>query len=157
MKQKRQDKILEIIRDHSVTTQEELQSWLSSAGFSATQATISRDIRELRLIKVLSPGGGYCYTLPMERRTGEMTLELDPMLLESIRTVDHAGNFSVVKCRSGMANAVCVAIDNAGWEGLVGTIAGDDTIFLLLRGERQAEEFSAFLGRLAETARSARK
>lgn len=155
MKDKRQEKILDIIRSHTVTTQEELQARLAAAGFSATQATISRDMRELRLIKALSPTGGYYYTVPMEQES--FTLDIDPVFLESIKTVDFAGNFVVVRCYSGMANAICVAIDTAGWNGLVGTIAGDDTIFLLLRTERQAEEFSAFLQRMVEKARSARK
>lgn len=157
MKEKRQEKILSIIQSHSVTTQEELQALLSDAGFSATQATISRDIRELRLIKALSPTGGYYYTVPLEKQMDSMTLDIDPVFLESIKTVDFAGNFVVVKCWSGMANAICVAVDTAGWDGLVGTIAGDDTIFMLLRTQRQAEEFSIFLQGLVEKARSARK
>ena len=156
MKEKRQEKILDIIQSHTVTTQEELLSRLLSAGFSATQATISRDIKELRLIKTPSPSGGYCYTLPPEQPERQ-TMDIDPVFLEAIRTVDFAGNFVVVKCWSGMANAVCVAIDTAGWDGLMGTIAGDDTIFMLLRSERQAEVFSAFLRELTEKARSARK
>lgn len=156
MKEKRQEKILDIIRSHSVTTQEELQSRLFDAGFSATQATISRDIKELRLIKTLSPSGGYYYTVPPEQPES-FTLDIDPVFLESIKTVDFAGNFVVVKCYSGMANAVCVAVDTAGWNGLMGTIAGDDTIFMLLRTERQAEVFSAFLQKMVEKARSARK
>lgn len=155
MKGKRQEKILDIIRGHTVTTQEELQARLADAGFSATQATISRDIRELRLIKALSPAGGYYYTLPPEPEA--LSLDIDPVFLDAITAVDHAGNFAVVKCYSGMANAVCVAIDTAGWEGLVGTIAGDDTIFLLLRSERRAEVFADFLWKLVEKARSARK
>lgn len=157
MKKKRQEKILDIIQGHTVTTQEELLSRLLEAGFTATQATISRDIRELRLVKALTPEGGYYYTLPRETQPDSMALDIDPVFLDAIKTVDHAGNFSVIKCWSGMANAVCVAIDTAGFEGLVGTIAGDDTIFLLLRSERRAEVFSAFLKSKVEKARAGRK
>lgn len=155
MKQNRQEKILSIIQNHSVTTQEELQARLLSAGFSATQATISRDIKELRLIKAPSPTGGYYYTVPPEPE--KLSLDIDPVFLESVKTVDFAGNFVVVKCDSGMANAICVAVDTVGWNGMVGTIAGDDTIFMLLRTERQAEVFSGLLQDLVEKARSARK
>jgi len=157
VKRERQEKILSIVKNHSVTTQEELQARLSDAGFSATQATISRDIKELRLIKALSPGGSYYYTVPPEKQTEGITLDIDFVFLESIRSVDFAGNFVVVKCYSGMANAVCVAVDTGGWDGLVGTIAGDDTIFMLLRSERQAEEFAGFLRETVAKAKTARK
>lgn len=157
MKKKRQEKILSIIQNHNITTQEELQARLSDAGFSATQATISRDIKELRLVKALSSTGSYYYTVPMQKQPESMTLNIDFVFLESIRSVDYAGNFVVVKCYSGMANAVCVAVDTGSWDGLVGTIAGDDTIFLLLRTERQAEEFAGFLQETVAKAKSARK
>ena len=84
-------------------------------------------------------------------------LNIDSVFLESIRTVDFAGNFVVVKCHSGMANAVCVAVDTGGWNGLVGTIAGDDTIFLLMRTQHQAEEFAVFLQERVTKAKAARK
>ena len=86
-----------------------------------------------------------------------MALDIDFVFLESIRSVDFAGNFVVVKCYAGMANAVCVAVDNGSWEGLVGTIAGDDTIFLLLRTQRQAEEFAEFLKATVAKAKVSRK
>ncbi len=145
MKAKRQSKILDIIAAHTVTTQEELQSYLEQEGFSATQATISRDIREMRLIKALSPNGTYYYTVPQERKPESFSVNVNSVFLESVKTVDHAGNFVVVKCFTGMANAVCATIDSISWNGLVGTIAGDDTIFLLLRTEHNAEELAAYL------------
>lgn len=157
MKKKRQEKILSIIQNHNITTQEELQARLLDAGFSATQATISRDIKELRLVKALSSTGSYYYTVPMQKQPESMALNIDFVFLESIRSVDYAGNFVVVKCYSGMANAVCVAVDTGSWDGLVGTIAGDDTIFLLLRTERQAEEFAGFLQETVSKAKSVRK
>ena len=157
MKSKRQEKILSIIQHNTVTTQEELQLRLAEAGFHATQATISRDIRELRLVKALSPTGGHYYTLPVHKQADAVALDIDFVFLESIRSVDFAGNFVVVKCYAGMANAVCVAVDNGSWEGLVGTIAGDDTIFLLLRTQRQAEEFAEFLKATVAKAKASRK
>ena len=145
MKSKRQEKILSIIQHNTVTTQEELQLRLAEAGFHATQATISRDIRELRLVKALSPTGGHYYTLPVQKQADAVALDIDFVFLESIRSVDFAGNFVVVKCYAGMAN------------GLVGTIAGDDTIFLLLRTQRQAEEFAEFLKATVAKAKVSRK
>ena len=157
MKSKRQEKILSIIQHNTVTTQEELQLRLAEAGFHATQATISRDIREMRLVKTLSPSGSYYYSVPSQKHPEAEALNIDSVFLESIRSVDFAGNFVVVKCHSGIANAVCVAVDTGGWNGLVGTIAGDDTIFLLMRTQHQAEEFAVFLPARATKAKAARK
>ena len=157
MKSQRQEKILSIIQSHTLTTQEELQSHLQEAGFHATQATISRDIKELRLVKALSSAGNYYYTTPVQKEPEATALNIDFVFLESIRSVDFAGNFVVVKCYAGMANAVCVAVDTGTWDGLVGTIAGDDTIFLLLRTQRQAEEFAEFLRELVAKAKASRR
>lgn len=145
MKAVRQQKILEIIASHTVSTQEELQELLQKEGFCATQATISRDIRELRLVKNMTPAGGYCYNTPQEQQPAQIPISLGTVFVESIKSVDYAGNFTVIKCFSGMANAVCVNIDTGRWEGLVGTLAGDDTIFLLMRTEEQAKEFCRFI------------
>ncbi|MEG2074251.1 MAG: arginine repressor [Angelakisella sp.] len=145
MKSVRHEAILDILSKNTVTTQEDLQALLAGRGFSTTQATISRDIREMRLIKALTPSGSYAYTTPHEKLAMPLPLNINSVFLESIKTVDHAGNFVVVKCFSGMANAVCASIDNGKWDGLVGTIAGDDTIFLLLRSEEAAGEFSEYL------------
>lgn len=154
MKAKRQAKILELITSHTVTTQEELQTLLEEAGYAATQATISRDIKELRLIKALSSSGSYYYTLVPVQERETAPVNLNSVFLESVRQVDFAGNTVVVKCHTGMANAVCATIDNGSWNGLVGTIAGDDTIFLLMRTEAQAQEFAQYLRELAERAGS---
>lgn len=148
MKSNRQNKILEIISAHNVTTQEELLTLLERAGFRATQATISRDIKELRLIKTLSSSGSYYYTTPLQKPAEQISFNANSVFLESVTGVDFAGNIVVVKTRNGMANAVCATIDTGKWDGLIGTIAGDDTIFLLLRTERQAEDFSVLLKEL---------
>ena len=150
MKAKRHSKILEIIDSHVVTTQEELQSYLEAEGISATQATISRDIKELRLIKTLSPTGTYYYTTTPEKAAQEFPVNINSVFLESIRSVDSAGNFVVIRCHTGMANAVCMTIDNGTWNGLMGTIAGDDTIFMLMRNEHSAQEFAAYVKGIIE-------
>ena len=144
-KKKRQNKIRELIVTHNVATQEELQDLLRKVGFTATQATISRDIKDLRLVKTLSPTGGYYYTAVPQRDRDEVIININSIFMESVRSIDFAGNIVVVKCFTGMANAVCATIDTGTWEGMVGTIAGDDTIFLLLRTEQQAEEFAQYL------------
>ena len=157
MKSQRQAKILEIISMKDIETQEQLLEALQENGYFSTQATISRDIKELRLIKTLSSTGSYYYTTSVQKEPEAAALNIDFVFLESIRSVDFAGNFVVVKCYSGMANAVCVAVDTGQWDGLVGTIAGDDTIFLLLRTQRQAEEFADFLRKTVEKAKAARR
>ncbi|MEG1686593.1 MAG: arginine repressor [Angelakisella sp.] len=145
MKSARQEKLLQLIEKHTIATQEELQALLRQEGIAATQATISRDIRELRLVKKLSSTGGYYYSIAQEPVPAAISLNVSAVFLESIKSVDHAGNFVVVKCFAGMANAVCATIDNGRWDGLVGTLAGDDTIFLLLRTEEQAKEFAQYV------------
>lgn len=145
MKSLRHNKILELIGSQMVATQEELQALLHREGFSTTQATISRDIRELRLVKTLSSSGSYCYATPQAETPMTLSPNLAGVFLESIKSVDYAGNFVVVKCFAGMANAVCATIDNGKWDGLVGTLAGDDTIFLLLRTEDAAKMFSTYI------------
>lgn len=157
MKNNRQAMILEIISQENIETQEQLLAKLQERGINSTQATISRDIKELRLVKALSPTGNYYYTTPIQKEPEAAALNLDYVFLESIRSVDFAGNFVVVKCYAGMANAVCVAVDTGTWDGLVGTIAGDDTIFLLLRTQRQAEEFADFLQKTVAKAKASRR
>ncbi|MEA5011692.1 MAG: arginine repressor [Angelakisella sp.] len=153
MKSKRHSKILEIIDSHIITTQEELQSYLEAEGITATQATISRDIKELRLIKTLSPTGSYYYTVTPEKTSNELPVNINSVFMESIRTVDYAGNFVVIKCYTGMANAVCATIDTGSWNGLIGSLAGDDTIFLLMRNEHCAQEFCVYIRGVVESRR----
>lgn len=145
MKAMRHNKILELIGSNTVSTQEELQELLVREGFTATQATISRDIRELRLVKTLSSSGSYCYATPQEQSSVQLSVNINAVFLESIKSVDYAGNFAVIKCFAGMANAVCATIDTGKWDGLVGTLAGDDTIFLLMRNEEAAKDFARYI------------
>ncbi len=141
MKKRRHAKILEIINSNDIETQEELQSYLLKCGFDVTQATISRDIKELRLVKELSEKGRYIYSTGKKtnsdaiRRTGGI-------FSESIISVEHALNTVCIKCFPGMAVAVCTAIDSMEWTGVVGTISGDDTIFVLCKTEDFAKIFT---------------
>lgn len=142
MKKRRKAKILEIINNFEIETQEELQSKLRDAGFEVTQATISRDIRELRLVKEQSETGRYIYSAGKKNYNDNMAGRFISIFSESIISVDYALNTVCVKCFSGTANAACAAIDSMQWSGVVGTIAGDDTIFVLCKTEEFAKNFT---------------
>ena len=138
MKQKRQQKILEIISNYEVDTQSKLMELLKDAGFVATQATLSRDIRELRLLKVMSESGVYKYGISSQEKLPEMNNKFRAIFSEAVVSVDYASHIVVLKCHTGMASAACTALDNMNYRDVVGSIAGDDTIFILLRSEQQA-------------------
>lgn len=141
MKKRRQAKILEIISNNEVETQEELQAYLRENDFEVTQATISRDIKELRLIKLHTNDGRYIYHTGKKNHSDNMN-RAQSIFQDSIIRVQYAMNTVCIKCYSGMANAVCVAIDTMAWDGVVGTLAGDDTIFVLCNSETEARDFS---------------
>lgn len=144
MKQKRHEKILELIERNSIDTQEELLRLLRNEGFHVTQATVSRDIKELRLLKTLSPDGEYRY-VPAKNETRETTLKFWSLFKESVLSIRVAQNVVCVKCLDGTANAVCAAFDVLHWNGLVGTLAGNDTIFMLCGDGTAAERLAAEL------------
>lgn len=146
MKEKRQSAIREILSTRSVSTQQELMDALQEKAISATQATLSRDIRELGIVKQQDESGKTRYCLP--RREDVSRLSLPLIVTEAVRSVDCAANIVVVKCRSGMADAACAALDEMALDWVVGTIAGDDTIFILLRTQKQAAGFAAQLRQL---------
>lgn len=148
MKAKRHAKILELIGNKHINTQEELQAELSKNGFMVTQATVSRDIKELRLIKSLSNDGSYHYTTHQKEKGSDLSFKFHAIFSESVRGVDYAQNLVVVKCYTGMANAACAALDSIHWEGVVGTIAGDDTILVVMRNEAYAEKMIEDLNKL---------
>jgi transcriptional regulator of arginine metabolism len=133
MKKKRHQAILELIDNNRITTQDQLQELLKQQGFDVTQATVSRDIKELMLVKRLNSKGEYSYSLPNHDKNEETKLK--SIFSQSVLDIDYAGNIVVVKCYSGMANAACAAIDlNASsYKSIVGTIAGDDSFFILCR------------------------
>ena len=132
MKRKRHALILELIQQYEITTQDELLAKLRENGFEVTQATVSRDIKELRLVKAMSPSGQYRY-MAGAAQGDEYLAKFYTIFSGSVISVDYAGNTCVVKCYAGMAQAACAAIDAMHFEGIVGTLAGDDTIFVLCR------------------------
>ncbi|MBR3148812.1 MAG: arginine repressor [Eubacterium sp.] len=141
MKKRRQAKILELISSQEIETQEELQELLLDYGYEVTQATISRDIKELRLVKDLSSKGRYVYSTG-KKNTNNITKRAGGIFNESIIKIDYALNTVVIKCFAGMANAACAAIDSMELEEVLGTIAGDDTIFILCTSEEKASKFT---------------
>ncbi len=141
MKKRRHAKILELVNAKDIETQEELQSYLLKCGFEVTQATISRDIKELRLVKELSDRGRYVYSTG-QKSSNNAVKRTGGIFSDSIISVEHALNIVCIKCFSGMAVAVCTAIDSMEWTGVVGTISGDDTIFVLCKTEDFAKIFT---------------
>ncbi|HZK58140.1 MAG TPA: arginine repressor [Clostridia bacterium] len=139
MKYTRHKKILEIIETKEIETQEELSDELKKQGLNVTQATVSRDIKELRLIKILVGDGKYKY-VTLNNQDNILSDRLVKIFKNSIISIDHAGNILVMKTLTGSAQAAAAAIDAAGLDEVVGTIAGDDTIFLLIRDESRMEE-----------------
>lgn len=139
MKKDRKNAILDIVTKYEIDTQETLQALLLERGFNVTQATVSRDIKQLSLFKTLGENGNYKYTLPVKNEEKKVRKAFETLFIDSVSTVDRAMNTVVVKCHTGMANAVCSKLDNAGFTNIVGTLAGDDTIFILMRTEQDAE------------------
>lgn len=143
MKIKRQAKILELIRNEDIGTQEELSARLLEEGYTATQATISRDIRELELTKV-TVDGHQKYAVPA-RKNDDKSDRLVRVLRDSFISMDTAGNILVVNTGSGLAMAAAAAIDSLDFPEIVGCIAGDDTIFCAIKDAGEAEEVMAKL------------
>ena len=141
MKSKRQEKILELIHDHSVQTQEQLLAELNDAGFRTTQATISRDIKQLRIIKELGPDGVYRYSTTPKPVEHTFSAKLNLIFRQCITSVDYAQNMIVIKTMPGLANAACSAIDKLEMPELLGTLAGDDTCVVIMRDNAAAAEF----------------
>jgi len=140
MKKQRQEKIMEIIRENEVETQEDLARHLNEAGYSVTQATVSRDIREMSLIKVPGIRVKQRYTVSTEGGGGGSSgfgRQYTGVLQDGVVSMEQAGNLLVVKTVSGMAMAVAAAIDAVKLEGIVGSIAGDDTILCAVKTEEQ--------------------
>ena len=132
MKVKRHNKIIEIIENNNIETQEELIDKLKLAGFDVTQATVSRDIRELKLLKQMSDMGTYKYVVP-KNNTGENQHVYSRALASSIKSVDCAHNDIVIKTYPGMANAVAAGVDSLHETDILGCVAGDDCIIIVTR------------------------
>jgi transcriptional regulator of arginine metabolism len=140
MKTQRQAAILRVIRERRIESQDELREALATDGFVVTQATLSRDIRELGLAKLADPGGGAYYTHP---HRGAVRPELAQVLPTLLVSVDGVGPFLILKTASGSAGTVTEALDQAGWAEVIGTIAGDDTVLVITRNQRLRKEIAS--------------
>lgn len=136
MKTVRQVAILDIIEKQEIETQEELASALNARGIRVTQATVSRDIKELRLLKVLTPSGKYKYATG-DQADNNLTDRFIRMLAESLLSVSSANNLIVVKTLSGSANVAAEALDSMHWPEVLGTLAGDNTVLLIIRSNEE--------------------
>ena len=137
MKVKRQSKILELIRENDIETQEMLADLLNKAGFNVTQATVSRDIRELKLTKATMQSGKQKY-VATAKESYFVTERLNRVFRDGIVSIDYAQNIVVIKTLVGMAMAVAAALDSMENSEIMGTIAGDDTIFCVVKNESKA-------------------
>ena len=139
MKSARPQAILDLIEKHPIDRQEDLLSYLRETGFDVTQATVSRDIRDLQLVKVADAEGRYRYMpAAASGKVAHSPSRFETIFRESVLKVDYAGHMVLVKCFSGMANAACEVFDAKQWGNVVGTLSGDDTFFILMRTEEDA-------------------
>jgi transcriptional regulator of arginine metabolism len=141
MKTKRHLKIRELITSNAIDTQEELVDLLKEDGFNVTQATVSRDIKELHLVKVPSEDGRYKYTLPADQRYNPLQ-KLRRAMRDSFVSLDSTENLIVIKTLPGNANAIGVIIDNLSWPEIMGNISGDDTCLIICRSKAAAKDVS---------------
>ena len=142
MKTKRQAKIIEIISNTNVETQEQLLKALEEAGFTSTQATISRDIKELRIVKELTSLGTYRYSVSEKDAPPALTDRLNTIFRECVTSLDYAENIIVIHTLAGMANAAGAALDAMKINVVLGTLAGDDTVMIVMRDANSAAAFS---------------
>lgn len=138
MKNARQKKILELIEKYDVDTQETLIERLSEVGVTVTQTTVSRDIKELKLVKGMTARGTYKYIVPEVKRDNNAPI-LNSALTEAVIKIEAARNIVVIKTFPGMANALAVCVDSLEQEHIVGSVAGDDTILLVIKDDDMAK------------------
>jgi transcriptional regulator of arginine metabolism len=141
MKSQRQAKIMEIISNRDIETQEHLLAELNKAGFRSTQATISRDIKELRIVKELTSFGTYRYTAATSEVSGTFSSKLNTIFRQCITRYDYAMNMVVIHTLPGLASAAASAVDAMNMSVVVGTLAGDDTVFIVMRDMNAAAAF----------------
>ena len=144
MKNSRHTRILEIISDYVIETQDDLIEKLKESGYIVTQATVSRDIKQLGLIKTATKDGGYKYTSAKHESSSNEN-KLKNIMRETVVNAQNAQNIIVVKTFPGMANAAAAALDSLADEAIVGSIAGDDTIFIVVRNNEDAAEFTNYI------------
>ncbi|MCO1600033.1 MULTISPECIES: arginine repressor [Desulfosporosinus] len=146
MKARRQMKVQEIITKQIIHTQEDLADKLRLAGFDVTQATVSRDIKEMGLIKVPSQGDEYRYAVPSEHHPANLQDRLKRLLREAMVSINDTDSLIVIRTIPGNAHALAAVMDNSNWEELIGTVAGDDTILLVIKPK---EAVQTVLGRIS--------
>ena len=147
MKSERQNRILELIAEHEIETQEEMMNYLRAEGYLVTQATVSRDLKELKLTKALTAQGTYRYTVNRGRRQSG-SVKLNNAMADSILMVDYSMQNVVIKTYPGMAQAVASAVDGLNMHGILGCVAGDDTIIVVTRNEESSAQISEKLREL---------
>lgn len=140
MKVERQKAILKVISEEAIDTQSELAQRLRDKGFKVTQATVSRDIKDLGLVKV--PGGEhkYCYSAPPDHRMANVFGRLERMFQDSVVRFDNSENIIIIKTLPGTAHAVASCIDSIAWKEVIGTVAGDDTIMVIVKPKEVIQE-----------------
>ena len=141
MKSTRQSMILELISQQDIETQNQMMEALKERGIKSTQATLSRDIKELRLVKELSPSGSYRYAVVNRDELSDYDIRLRKIFRECVTSYDYAQNLVVLHTMPGLANAAASALDHMSVPDLVGTLAGDDTVFLAMRSNEAAATF----------------
>lgn len=139
MKSKRHLKIVNIIKEYAISTQEDLVDKLHNQGIEVTQATISRDIKKMGLIKIPDGYGGYKYSLPNERKQTDIKNWLQRMFRDFVVDMDYSENIIVLNTLPGTANGLGSAIDNVEWEEIIGSVAGDDTLLLIIKPKEMTE------------------
>ena len=140
MKNKRQLKILNLIKNEVISTQEELVERLEEEGIKVTQATISRDIKKLGLIKIPDEEGGYKYALANQKSSAENKYWLKKMFNNLVADIDYSDNIILLKTVKGTAGGLGEALDNANWQNIIGSVAGDDTLLLIVKPSNKTEE-----------------
>ncbi len=148
MKQKRQQKLLELIENKVLVTQEDLQQGLEELGFQVTQSTVSRDIKELKLIKGRDGEGNYRYLSHKPQKNSHTDNQYNKMFADGVKSMDYALNNVVIKCFGGMASSVCVAVDALFGDMMLGSLAGDDTIIIVTHSEAESKTLISELGKI---------
>ena len=139
MKPGRQNVILEIIAEQEIETQQQLLNALAERGIKSTQATLSRDIKDMRLVKQMGPNGRYCYVVSKEHANNELTMKLRSIFRESVTSFEVAQNLLILKTLPSLAPAACSAIEAMKNKALVGALAGHDTAFIAMKDNQAAE------------------
>ena len=150
MKSQRQSRILELVSKYEIETQEDMMSRLQSEGFKVTQATVSRDLRELKLTKTLTARGTYRYSVNSGRHHAG-NVKLNNAMVDSIVQVDYSLNNVVIKTYPGMAQAVASAVDALNMHSILGCVAGDDTIIIVTRSQEDSRELNEKIKELMKT------